>query len=350
MLKRLEIHNLKSIGHLDMECKELNLLTGTNSSGKSTALQALLFLSQNSEKQTGLNGDLIRIGEYEDARCIYLGEDEIRIGITDDEGHQMYRSVTSRGRSMEQIDENESDGLRYSLNYMERGLQYLSCNRLGPSETYPKDLSFAETIGINGEYAMAYLNKNAQEPLEEELCRDKQNYTFLSQINWWLRYIANAEVHTEEIPGANLILASYQMGDIQRIRPGNIGAGISYLISVLIVCLSAKTGTTIIIENPEIHLHPKAQGRVCEFLYFIATKGRQIFVESHSDHIFNGFRAGIATNEMEAEKIAIDFFYLNEDHMTSMERIKVEKYGRIANQKEDLFDQFDLDLNRMLRL
>ena len=82
-------------------------------------------------------------------------------------------------------------------------------------------------------------------------------------------------------------------------RPGNVEAGISYLISILIACLSAPRDSVNIIENPEIHLHPGAKAKACEFFYFVGTAGRQIFIETHSDHIFNGFRAGIATGKRE---------------------------------------------------
>ena len=96
-------------------------------------------------------------------------------------------------------------------------------------------------------------------------------------MNWWLEYIADATIYTEEIPGADSIKASYQMNELSGIRPVNIGAGISYLISVLIACLSAPSESVTIIENPEIHLHREHSLRLCEFFYFIAESGRQLF-------------------------------------------------------------------------
>lgn len=348
MLNKIEIYNLKSISDLCINCKALNVFVGTNSSGKSTAIQSLLFLSQNLEKQVGLNSDLMRLGKFEDVRCRYTGEDSIRVGVTDEEQNYLYRMLTDRGECLRGMADEESEELRKRLDYYSRGLQYLSCNRVGPRGTYEKDLSLYETIGVNGEYAISYLNNHGQDVLENELCKNRQNLTLLGQVNWWLRYIVDTEIQTEEWQGANQIVASYQMGKLTRVSPQNIGAGISYLISILILCLSAKHGSTIIIENPEIHLHPKAQGRICEFLYFIASTQRQIFVESHSDHIFNGFRAGIASKKMERKGLSILFFSLNENYTTDVEEVIIGEYGRIENQRKDLFDQFDLDLNRML--
>lgn len=61
-------------------------------------------------------------------------------------------------------------------------------------------------------------------------------------------------------------------------------------------------------RKPEIHLHPKAQSKLCEFLYFVSQSGRQLFIETHSDHIFNGLRVGVANGSMNQEDISVNFF------------------------------------------
>ena len=124
-------------------------------------------------------------------------------------------------------------------------------------------------------------------------------------------------------------------------RPRNVGAGISYLISIQITCLSAPEDSVNIIENPELHLHPESQAKVCEFFYFIGDAGRQIFIETNSDHIFNGFRVGIAAGEMEKQLVNIQFIYLNDSHVSEVMKVKIGRMGRIENQRKDLFGQFE---------
>lgn len=85
------------------------------------------------------------------------------------------------------------------------------------------------------------------------------------------------------------------------------------MISIIITCLGSEKDSVIIIENPEIHLHPKAQSRLCDFLYFVSKAERQIFVETHSDHIFNGIRAGVATSQIDRDDISVNFFALNKN-------------------------------------
>lgn len=343
MIRKLIIDNLKSIRHLEMECENINLLIGTNLSGKSSIIQGLLFLKQNNNKPVGLNGELMSLGTFGENKCAYSDGKEISVSIEDrmENSWQMRLFYSSDEMNIERPDDDERTKMP--------DIQYLSCHRIGPRNVYKKDMGIdGKTIGINGEYAIAYLNDHGTDLLEERLCRDLHNLTLAGQLNWWLKYIVGAEISTEEITGADLVKASYTMNDRKGIRPANIGSGISYLISVLVMCLASSDGDVLLIENPEIHLHPSAQAKVCEFLDFIACAGRQLFIESHSDHIFNGFRVGITTGTMDPEKINLQFFKLNEEHVTEAIRVRIGRMGRIENFQKDLFDQFDLDMNRMI--
>lgn len=354
IISTIGIKNFKSIAELQMECKDLNILIGTNSSGKSTIQQALLLAGQNMAEEEGLNGSLIQLGSFEENKCRYSTQKEIEITLNDmDNGCVTKQLVLGDGEyeiHTEFKDEEDYKEWTENLDIENRKLQYLSCHRIGPQNVYKKNMTLEDVIGVDGEYAISYLNRHGKDMLEPALCKGNMDYTLLGQVNWWLSYIADTTITTEEIVGTDLVKASYQMYDMERIRPTNIGSGISYLITVLIVCLSSPEKGIIDIENPEIHLHPSAQAKVCEFLYFIVNAGRQIFVETHSDHIFNGFRAGIATNSMKEELINIQFVYLNEQHVTEAMQVKIGRRGRIENQRKDLFDQFDIDLNKMIGL
>ena len=81
MIRRLTINNLKSIKNLEMECSNINLLIGTNSSGKSSIIQGLLFFGQNIENAVGLNGSFVSLGSLEENRCVYSDEKEISTEI-----------------------------------------------------------------------------------------------------------------------------------------------------------------------------------------------------------------------------------------------------------------------------
>lgn len=353
MIKRLKISNFKSIQEIEMKCENLNLFIGTNSSGKSTVNQAVLLVGQNMESPVGLNGNFTMLGEFEENKCRYSTDREIRIGVIFSDDKELWNTIKRNEESdslelRKEWSEHTEDFWREAFNVKKRNIQYLSCHRIGPQNWYNKNMLIDDMIGNDGEYAVSYLNKHKTDIIEEKLRRTSQDYTLMGQVNWWLNYIVGAQISTEEILGTNLIKASYQMNDMPNIRPVNIGSGVSYLISILIMCLSSPDKGIIIIENPEIHLHPAAQSKICEFLYFTAESGRQLFVETHSDHIFNGFRAGISNKQMDKNKVNIQFMYLNDNHLTENMRVEIGKYGVIENQRENLFDQFDIDLNKMI--
>ena len=179
------------------------------------------------------------------------------------------------------------------------------------------------------------------------------------QVNYWLEYIAGTTLAVADLKKTNYLQVKYNNNPKNRnqealyCRPMNVGAGVSYLTSILITCLGSKKNDIIVIENPEIHLHPKAQSRLCEFLYFISSNQRQIFIETHSDHIFNGVRVGTSCGTMEQDKISVNFFALDENFETRCNPIKFGEFGKIIGMNSDmdindLFDQFEIDVDKML--
>lgn len=80
-----------------------------------------------------------------------------------------------------------------------------------------------------------------------------------------------------------------------------------------------------------------------------------MFVETHSDHIFNGLRVGVATKKLQQEDITVNFFAMNEQYETQCNPIIFKEFGKIVGTNDemdidDLFDQFEIDLDRMFQL
>ena len=105
-----------------------------------------------------------------------------------------------------------------------------------------------------------------------------------------------------------------------------------------------------LVENPEIHLHPSAQSRLLDFFSFLASKGLQVIIETHSDHIFNGLRKNINSKRIQAEDTSVYFFKQNKELLSTPVKILIDENGVIKNQEKGLFDQFDEDLDELLGL
>lgn len=348
MIRKISVKGLKSIAEIEMNCEKLNIITGVNSSGKSTLLQALLIVAQNRNSNTGLNGDYVSLGEFTDAKNFNVSEKSISIDI--ETGCNSIVKLRFDENGIVQNDFYWKDANVFKLPQGLSTIKYLSCNRIGAEDIYKKKFTDDKEVGMNGEFAIFSLEKYKSDTLPETLIINQDSYTLISQVNYWLNYILGASIFTEDVVGTDFVKCFYRTQEGKYVRPKNIGAGLSYLISVLVLCLLSNEDDIIIIENPEIHLHPQAQSKVCEFLDFIAQSGRQLFVETHSDHIFNGVRAGIATRTMDAKDITVNFFAVDDKNCTYNTVVEFGKRGRILNYVDGLFDQFDIDLNRMLNI
>ncbi len=344
MIDRLEIEGFKSISKLQLDLKQLNIFAGTNSSGKSSSIQALLLVVQNLDDEYGLNGPLVSVGEFREIRNYNINADYVAVNAS--EGEEMVSLRFSEDCAPELMGKETELGkkLAYSCNRV----HYLSCDRIGTQDIYKKNRTMDSGVGINGEFAMDFLSRNRDFPLEGDLVRDQENYTLLAQTNYWLDYIVGASIRVEDILGTDVVKASYGLVDGHYSRPQNVGSGISYLISIIIMCLGSEKDDILIIENPEIHLHPQSQSRLCEFLYFVASAGRQLIVETHSDHIFNAARVGIATKTMDGDQMTINFLKRGSDQCTRNYVIEIGEYGKIENPIPNLFDQFQADLDKMI--
>jgi hypothetical protein len=67
----------------------------------------------------------------------------------------------------------------------------------------------------------------------------------------------------------------------------NVGAGVSQVLPVLLICLESEKDDTIIFEHPEIHLHPNAQAALADYFLELANSGRRLIVETHSQYFIN---------------------------------------------------------------
>lgn len=368
MIEKVYVRALKSMKNLHVKCSWLNVFVGTNSSGKSTFLQALLLMAQNGRNEDGLNGKLVSLGEFREVRNHYMPKDAIRIEIWE-QGKEKSAWIEFEENKEEDTykinthymatddyyyDEGQSSGLMEGI-----GFHYLSCQRIGARDIYEKNILEESGFGIGGEFAMAYLLRNEGKPIEMAVKSDGVTNSLLDQVNYWLNAMIGTTISVSDLKKTNYLQVKYNnnpanaSAEALHCRPVNVGSGVSYLISIIITCLGAEKDSVIIIENPEIYLHPKAQSRLCEFLYFISQWGRQLFVETHSDHIFNGIRAGVATKKMDQDNVTVNFFAVNDQYETQCNPIIFEEYGKIVGLNEemdlkDLFDQFEIDLDRML--
>ncbi|MEW6236132.1 MAG: DUF3696 domain-containing protein [Candidatus Omnitrophota bacterium] len=129
----------------------------------------------------------------------------------------------------------------------------------------------------------------------------------------------------------------------------DVGFGVSQILPVLVLCYYAPKGSIILLEQPEIHLHPSVQSVLADvFIDVVNNRGVQLIIESHSEHLLRRLQRRIAEEKLASEDAALYFCKMDEDS-SKIEKLEVNPYGDICNWPKDFFgDEMD-DLVEMTK-
>lgn len=330
MINRIYIDNYKCIEREDLEIKPLTIITGLNSTGKSTLLQSILLAEQYDVNNIDLST------KYDVIRCKYTNRNEVCI--------RTYWDDVQKEFIVKENDIRVPDSTN-NINYATSDrLYYLSANRIG-SEDVVK-LFDTHTIGSRGERIFSTFEQEKMSIVDENLRRYKESYTLQHQVDYWLSYILgiNLRLRTDKISEENISI-KYESDGLQNILPKNLGTGVSYLVKVLIICLRAKQGDVLLIENPEIHLHPSAQAKLGEFLSFIANAGIQVIVETHCEHLINRVQYAIYKKEIAFKSVLLLY---KSGIIDKFKQISFNSDGKYAVAFPEGF--FDATLNELMEM
>ena len=111
----------------------------------------------------------------------------------------------------------------------------------------------------------------------------------------------------------------------------DVGYGVSQSLPIIVESLLAAPSTRLLVQQPEVHLHPKAQAALGSFLADMVRDGkRQFVVETHSDYIIDRIRQEVAAGRLPAESVAI--VYLEKTQIeTTVHQLKLDEAGNILN-------------------
>ena len=376
MITKLKISNFKSHRDTELSTGALTLLTGINSSGKSSVLQSLLLLRQSFQKgrlSTGLdlNAPLCDIGKGSDALYRFADKEEVISFSYTIDNNSVYDFIFNANEKYDDTFLPQKrpmilEGNLLKLPLFTNKFQYLSAARWAGLNLYPMDTYAVETekqLSLNygqGELVAHFLeyygeNRNFEVKSELLLHPNASSKRLLEQVIAWEGEIS-PRVTIKPEKKADKITIEYGYSGIGTNPPlkglsaKNIGFGVSYSLSIIVALLSAEPGALLILENPEAHLHPRGQSKLAELIALAAKSGIQVFVETHSDHIFNGIRKSIASGKIKKENLRVHYFELDEKNVSVNTEIQFSDKGRILNYKKGLFDQFDEDLDMLLGL
>ena len=112
----------------------------------------------------------------------------------------------------------------------------------------------------------------------------------------------------------------------------DVGFGASQLLPVIVAGYFAPEKSVLILEQPEIHLHPTAQNKLGDLLIAISRGNKKLIVETHSEHLLERIQRRIAEGVFAASKIGL-YYCEPTKRGAKIRRIEIDEFGRLG---EDL--------------
>lgn len=122
----------------------------------------------------------------------------------------------------------------------------------------------------------------------------------------------------------------------------DVGFGVSQILPVLTLCFYVPEGSTVILEQPEIHLHPLVQAGLADvFIDAVKKRKIQIILESHSEHLLTRLQRRIAEEAVDSEDASLYFCERDESSTSKILTLEMDAFGNIKNWPKDFFgDEF----------
>ena len=126
----------------------------------------------------------------------------------------------------------------------------------------------------------------------------------------------------------------------------DVGVGVFQVLPVLVAMLAAQPEQLVYIEEPELHLHPRAQWRLASIMAEAAKRGVRLVIETHSSVLIRGIQTLVAKGELDPELVALHWFTLDpETGATTVSSAEMDANGAYGDWPED-FDDTALDVER----
>ena len=120
----------------------------------------------------------------------------------------------------------------------------------------------------------------------------------------------------------------------------DFGFGASQILPVIVECLYAPRGATLLIEQPEIHLNAHHQLELPNFFAEIISKekGKQVIVETHSEYFLKRISTLIAKGQLKSDQVIVYYCHADQDG-SHIQPITLDEKGRYAWWPDDFLSE-----------
>ncbi|MXX27714.1 MAG: DUF3696 domain-containing protein [Caldilineaceae bacterium SB0668_bin_21] len=235
-------------------------------------------------------------------------------------------------------------GLEYVLEQKLQNVYYLGPLRAYPQRVYTWSGGQPMDMGETGEAVVDALLAARQQGQMIGRGRGRRRLTLEAYVAKWLKDLGLIhdfrvepvaegsrlfEVRVRKSPKAAEVLLT------------DVGFGVSQILPVLVLCFYVPEGSTVILEQPEIHLHPSVQAGLADVFIDAWEKRKvQVIVESHSEHLLRRLQRRIAEKKLSQDNVGL-YFCKEEDGVSRLDSLEIDLFGNISNWPQDFFgDQF----------
>ena len=228
-----------------------------------------------------------------------------------------------------------------------KGIVYLGPLRERPQRTYLWNQQIPGDLGAKGEFAIQALLASAND-------RTKPTATggrgwLVEQVSRWLQTMDVADGFSLEQQGSSVHYEVIVHQGKIKANLVDVGFGVSQVLPVVTLAYFVPEGSTVIVEQPEIHLHPLAQTALADlFVKVSRTRRVQFLVETHSENLFRRLQFLIADEQISPEECRL-YFVKRGEESAELQRLEVDEYGRIKNWPDRFFGDAIGEVERQTR-
>lgn len=248
----------------------------------------------------------------------------------------------------------------YLDNFFSSSLKYLGPLRDEPKPLYPlAPAADPYDVGLRGEHTASILELHKNKKIKyipsasfrsPEVDRKMVTRTLEAAVVDWLQYLG--------VASSVKSLDKGKLGHELKVALANsestydlthVGVGVSQVLPILVICLLADSDSTLVFEQPELHLHPKVQTLLGDFFLSMALCNKQCIVETHSEYFIDRLRFRIAAANKELNSLTKIYFVEKPSETSSFREVVINEYGAISDWPEGFFDQSQKQAEEILR-
>lgn len=165
------------------------------------------------------------------------------------------------------------------------------------------------------------------------------NRRLKERVSAQLEELLNISIDFETVPGKRLKIWAKPSNGVRETLYSNEGTGANQFPFILVPVLLAPANHTVLLCEPEAHLHPRGQSELVTLLLEIAKRQQlQFFFETHSEHVLHRLLHAVATGELAHDDLAI-YYFENKQGRAEARKLNIDEKGGVEGGLPGFFDQ-----------